>query len=300
MVREAPVPEEDIQLRQKLARTALSVAILVLAVLAARWTVRAAMSRAYRASRDVGAPEMPFAPSPRVYSLSALVPAELRVNLAGLVVRRRAERLGMPYSLAVDVAEEKAESAGWERLDDENALTIKNLSGMERVYKTPEGSIVLREVRAIMGNDSLMEDFVIPAEMIPAPDEQTTPDVLARRSAAHVKELMPPVVRDVVAGSPLFTELVERGGGAALIIHCVAETSVADATRSIETAARTSGWAKAQNPLAGLKGAPAAAESWTKGNLTFYFEVVPRPAGGGCDVNYRFTDDEVFISKERK
>ena len=298
MVREAPVPEEDIQLRQKLARTALSVAILVLAVLAARWTVRAAMSRAYRASRDVGAPEMPVVQAPMSCSLSAIVPAELRVNLAGLVVRRRAERLGMPYSLAVDVAEEKAESAGWERLDDENALTIKNLSGMERVYKTPEGSIVLREVRAIMGNDSLMEDFVIPAEMIPAPDEQTTPDVLARRSAAHVKELMPPVVRDVVVGSPLFTELVERGGGAALIVHCVAETSAADATCSIATAAMTSGWAKAQNPLAGLKGAPAAAESWTKGNLTFYFEAVPRPAGGGCDVNYRFTDDEVLISKK--
>ena len=298
MVREAPVPEEDIQLRQKLARTALSVAILVLAVLAARWTVRAAMSRAYRASRDVGALEMPVVQAPMSCSLSAIVPAELRVNLAGLVVRRRAERLGMPYSLAVDVAEEKAESAGWERLDDENALTIKNLSGMERVYKTPEGSIVLREVRAIMGNDSLMEDFVIPAEMIPAPDEQTTPDVLARRSAAHVKELMPPVVRDVVVGSPLFTELVERGGGAALIVHCVAETSAADATRSIATAAMKSGWAKAQNPLAGLKGAPAAAESWTKGNLTFYFEAVPRPAGGGCDVNYRFTDDEVLISKK--
>ena len=285
-------------MRQKIARTALSVAIVVLAVFAVRWTVRAAMSRAYRANRDVCAPEMPFAPSPRVYSLSALVPAELRVNLAGLVVRRHAERLGMPYDLAVDVAEEKAASAGWERLDEENALTIKNLSGMERVYKTPEGSIVLREVRAIRGDDSLMEDFLIPAEMIPAPDEQTTPDVLARRSAAHVKELMPPVVRDVVIGSPLFTELVERGGGAALIVHCVVETSAADATRSIEASARKSGWAKALNPLAGVKGAPATAESWTKGNLTFYFEVVPRPAGGGCDVDYRFTDDEVFISKK--
>lgn len=298
MVREAPVPKEDIQLREKLARTALSVAIVVLAVFAVRWTVRAMMSRAYRASYDVSAPEMPVVQTPRIYSLAALVPAELHVNLAGLAVRRRAERLGMPYELAVDVAEEKAASAGWERLDEENALTIKNLSGMERVYKTPEGSIVLREVRAIMGDDSLMEDFLIPAEMIPAPDEQTTPDVLARRSAAQVKELMPPVVRDVVIGSPLFTELVERGGGAALIVHCVVETSAAAATRSIEASARKSGWAKALNPLAGVKGAPATAESWTKGNLTFYFEVVPRPAGGGCDVDYRFTDDEVFISKK--
>ena len=285
-------------MREKLARTALSVAIVVLAVFAVRWTVRAMMSRAYRASYDVSAPEMPVVQTPRIYSLAALVPAELHVNLAGLAVRRRAERLGMPYELAVDVAEEKAASAGWERLDEENALTIKNLSGMERVYKTPEGSIVLREVRAIIGDDSLMEDFLIPAEMIPAPDEQTTPDVLARRSAAQVKELMPPVVRDVVIGSPLFTELVERGGGAALIVHCIAETSAADATRAISAEAAKSGWTKAHNPLAGVKGAPAAAESWTKGNLTFYFEVVPRPVGGGCDVDYRFTDDEVMISKK--
>jgi len=284
--------------RQKLARTALSVAIVVLAVFAVRWTVRATMSRAYRTGYDVRAPEMPVVRTPRIYSLSALVPAELHVNLAGLAVRRHAERLGMPYDLAVDVAEEKAASAGWERLDEENALTIKNLSGMERVYKTPEGSIVLREVRPIMGDDSLMEDFVIPAEMVPTPDEQTTPDVLARRSAAHVKELMPPVVRDVVVGSPLFTELIERGGGAALIVHCVVETSVADATRAVSAAAAKSGWTKAQNPLAGVRGAPAAAESWTKGNLTFYFEVVPRPVGGGCDVDYRFTDDEVMISKK--
>lgn len=283
-------------MRQKIARTALSVAIVVLAVLAVRWTVRTAMSRAYRVGRDVSAPEMPVVQAPRTHSLSALLPPELHVNLAGLAVRRHAERLRMPFSLAVDVAEEKAASAGWERLDDENALTVKNLSGMERVYKTPEGSIVLREVRAIKGDDSLMEDFVIPAEMIPAPDEQTTPDVLARRSAAHVKELMPSLVRDVIVGSPLFTELIERGSGAALLVHCVAETPAADASRAISVAAAKSGWTKEINPLAGVKGAPMYTESWTKGNLTFYFEVVSRLEGGGCDVNYRFTDDEVFIS----
>ncbi len=285
-------------MKRKLARTAASVAVVVLAVLAVRWTVRSAMTRAYRSQRDVSAPEMPVVQAPRDYSLSALVPAELHVNLAGLVVRRHAERMRMPYSLAVDVAEEKAASAGWERLDDENSLAIKNLSGMERVYRTPEGSIVLREVRAIVGDDSLMEDFTIPAEMVPTPNEQATPDVLARRSASQVKGLMPPVVRDVVVGSPLFTELVERGGGAALIVHCVAETSAVDTVLDISTAAMRSGWKKGGNPLAGVKGAPKCAESWTKGNLTFYFEVVPRHAGAGCDVDYRFTDDEVFVSKK--
>ena len=83
-----------------------------------------------------------------------------------------------------------------------------------------------------------------------------------------------------------------------MIVHCVVETSAADAVRAVSAAASKSGWTRDRNPLAGVKGAPTGAESWTKGNLTFYFELVPRPGGGGCDVDYRFTDDEVMISKK--
>ena len=298
-------------MRKKLMRTVVSVLVVVGAVLAVRWTIRAAMARAYRAERDVGAVEVPVVPAQRVWSLAKIVPAELRVNIAGLAIRRRAERLHMPYALAVDLAEDKAKSAGWERLDDENALTIKNLSGMERVYKTPEGSIVLREVRAIMGDDALMEDFVIPAEMIPAQGDTMTPDVLARRSARRVKELLPGVVRDVVVGSPLMTELIERGGGAALIVHCVAEMSAADAGRAIEAAARKSGWTETpfDPAVAGgsraraadaQKRVPPVKSSWTKQNLTFHFETVSRPDGAGCDVDYRFTDDEAYTLRKGK
>ena len=77
------------------------------------------MARAYRAEREVGAAEIPIVPAQRVWSLAKIVPAELRVNIAGLAIRRRAERLHMPYALAVDLAEDKAKSAGWERLDDD-------------------------------------------------------------------------------------------------------------------------------------------------------------------------------------
>ena len=285
-------------MREKLVRTVLSVLVVVGAVLAVRWTIRTAMARAYRAERDVGAVEMPVAPAQRVWSLAGIVPKELHVNIAGLAIRRRAERLHMPYALAADLAEDRAKSAGWERLDDENAFTIKNLAGMERVYKTPEGSIVLREVRAIHGDDSLMEDFTIPAELVPEQSEQTTPDALARRSAQQVKSMMPGVLRDVVVGSPLMTELIERGGGAAFIVHCVAETAAAETTRAIEAAARRAGWVETKFGPAGTA-APHAA-SWTKKNLTFYFESVPRLQGGGCDVDSRFTDDEAYILTKGK
>ncbi len=265
-------------------------AIVVAGVLAVRWTLRTAMTRAYRAERDVGAVEMPVVQVPRVYSLAEIMPKELHVNLAGLPVSRSAERLHMPYGLAVDIADEKAKSAGWERIDNENALTIKNLSGMEKMYRTPTGSFVLREVRPIKGDDSLMEDIVLPAEMIPEATEQTTPDSLARRSAQRVKGMMPSVIRDVVVGSPLFTELIVRGGGAAFLVHCVADMP-ADATlRAIAKAAERAGWEKSRFAQSGK-----FATNHVKRNLTFYHEAIPR-SSGGCDVNYRFTDDEVYVS----
>ena len=268
-----------------------------------RWTVRTAMARAYRVEREVGRAEMPVVPAPRTHRLAEMVPGDLRINIAGLALRRRAERLGIPYSLAADLAEDKAKSAGWERLDDENALTIKNLSGMERVYRTPEGSIAIRELRPIMGDDTLMEDYVIPAEMVPAEGEQTTPDDLARRSAARVKDMLPPMLRDVVVGSPLLTQLIERGAGAALIVHCVADVSAQEAARGIRDAARSAGWREA--PFGAFPGddgktLKSAMTSWSKENVTMYFEVVPRTGRGGCDVNYRFTDDEVYITRKGK
>lgn len=284
-------------MRERLVRTVLALLAVFAAVFAFRWTVRTALTRVYRAESVVRPLEVAVEPAVKVHDLARIVPKELEVNIAGLSVRRRAERMHMPYSLAVDVAEQKAESAGWERLDDENALELKNLSGMERVYKTPEGSIVLREVRPIVGDDSLMEDFVVPAEFVPSEGETVTPDILARRSARHVKDMMPAVVRDVVVGSPLLTELVERGAGAAFIVHCVAEMSAGAAAKEIEKAATGSGWTQAPH-LNCPEGAPKS--SWTKQNLTMHFEAVQRPGLFECDVDYRFTDDEAYISMKGK
>ena len=283
-------------MRERLFRTVLALLAVFAAVFAFRWTVRTALTRVYRAESAVRPVEVAVEPAARVHDLARLVPKELEVNIAGLSVRRRSERMHMPYSLAVDVAEQKALSAGWERLDDENAFEIKNISGMERVYRTPEGSIVLREVRALVGDDSLMEDFAIPTELIPTKGETATPDILARRAARHVKERMPGVLRDVVVGSPLLTELIERGSGAAFIVHCVVETSAGAAEKAIAEAARRTGWREASMEPAHK----AAASCWAKQNLTMHFEAVQRPGGFECDVNYRFTDDESYISNERK
>ena len=283
-------------MREKLARTVLSLAVVMAAVFAVRWTIRTAMTRAYRAERDVRAPELPLVPAPADYSLARLVPPELHVNVAGIRVDRRAERLHVPYALAVDLADQQAQGAGWVRIDNENALAVKNLSGMERIYRTPDGSMVMRELRPLKGDDTLMEDLVLPVEMIPERTEQTTPESLARRAAPHVKGLMPAVVRDVVIGSPLLTELVERGRGAAFIVHCVADMPAIAAVRAINEAAERSGWRK--NDLSATGGRIAL--NHTKRNLTFFHDVIPRPTGGMCDVNYRFSDDEVYIPNERK
>lgn len=297
-------------MKTKLYRTVVSLAIAAGLVLAVRWTIRTAMARAYRGGRDVAAAEVPVVPAPKVWSLARIVPKDLHVNIGGLVLQRHAERLHMPYALAVEVADERAKSDGWERLDNPNAITLKNLAGMERLFRTPDGSIVLREVRAIHGDDSIMEDLMMPVGALPNDGEQVTMDAIAHRSAARVKMLLPSVLRDVVVGSPMMTELIERGGGAALIVRSVSMMAAPATARAIESAARKAGWtetrfaekgdpvAAMRKPDSGYSGAPTS--SWTKKNLTFHFDVVSRTGGGECDVNYRFTDDESFISNERK
>lgn len=306
--------ERVTQLRRKLYRTVVSLAIVIGIVMAVRWTIRMAMTRAYRVERDVSTVDVAVAPAPKVWSLAQILPKELHVNIGGLAVHRHAERLHMPYALAVNVADEKAKCAGWERLDNENAITLKNLSGMERVFKTPEGAVVLREVRAIKGNDSIMEDLTMPVELIPNDGVQTTPDVLARRSAARVKGLLPSVLRDVVVGSPMMTELIERGNGAALIVRCVSEMPIAATVRAIESAARKAGWTETpfvdvdagkvtgrpRSAVTVTGGTRLPSASWSKKNLTFHFEIVSRAASAECDVNYRFTDDESFIPTKGK
>ena len=143
---------------------------------------------------------------------------------------------------------------------------------------------------------------MMPAGTLPNDGEQTTLDAIAHRSAARVRMLLPAVLRDVVVGSPMMTELIERGGGAALIVRCVSVRTAPATVRVIESAARKAGWTEIR--LAGAEGARTSASlpraSWTKKNLTFYFNVVSRAEGGECDVNYRFTDDESFISTKGK
>ena len=216
------------------------------------------------------------------FSLAEMIPEDLETNIAGLALRKRSERMGMAYSLAVEVAAERAKAAGWERVDDENALTLRELSGSERVYRTPSGSVVHRRVTALAGGDSLCTDLEIPVELIPGATETTTPDELAGRSGARVIARMPAQIGGVIAGSPLFTELVKRGGGAALIVHCVAPMTPAAVGSRIAGGARAAGWTKAEG----------VERTWLMDNLVFTYTASMRPTGTMCDVDYRFSDDE--------
>ena len=76
-------------------------------------------------------------------------------------------------------------------------------------------------------------------------------------------------------------------------MHCVADMPGDGALRAIAKAAERSGWEKNRFAQNGR-----FAFNHVKRNLTFYHEVIPR-SSGGCDVNYRFTDDEVYISNTK-
>lgn len=289
------------QLKARLLRTVLALAAVVVATLAVRWTIRTAVERRYAPPRrEPSAEEMPFVPAPRVWSLARIVPKELRTSIAGVEVPRTKERLHMPYSLAVDVADDRAASMGWERLDPENALTLRNLAGMNRVYRRPDGVMVLRTLLPGRGDETLVEDIEFPAAFAQPPDAPVLPEEMARRMEAGMKTLLPDPIRDVVVGNPLMTDLVERGEGAALLVHTLADLPTNAAAAEIAAAARRTGWTDARPADPAFRGRPDRFPvRYTKQNLSFDFKITPREDGAGCNVSYRFTDDEVLVPNKR-
>lgn len=271
-------------------RTVLSLLIAVGCVFAFRWIVRTTMGRVYAPKRVVGTSEISITSVPKTHALDKIIPEELHINIAGLPLDNTAKRLGVPYALAVEIAEGLAESEGWKRMDDEDALTISNLSGMRRLYRTPSGGVVLRELTPIMGDDTLMEDITAPIDLLEG--SEALPDELARTAARRMRELFPSVIGDVVLGNPMMTYLIRRGNGAAFLVHSRSDLSSADARESVEKAALNSGW-KATKIPGGLLTEMSPA-MYVKENLTFVFEAVPRKEGPGCDLDYRFSDDEVY------
>ena len=99
-----------------------------------------------------------------------------------------------------------------------------------------------------------------------------------------------------------------------MIVHCLADMPVRVAEEAVKKAAINTGWTRtpftdvpggSRSATAAIYGernpaANAPKESWSKANLTFCYEVVARAHGTGCDVNYRFTDDEVYIPTKGK
>lgn len=278
-------------MKRKLIRTVLSLLVAVGCVFAFRWTVRATMGRVYAPKRVVGTSEIKITAVPKKHALDKIIPEELHINIAGMPLGNTARRLGVPYALAVEMADGLAESEGWKRMDDEDALTVSNLSGMRRLYRTPSGGVVLRELTPVKGDDTLMEDISAPVDLLESSLE--LPDELARAAARRVREIMPAVIGDVVLGSPMMTYLIRRGNGAAFLVHSLAELSPSEAKRTVETAALEAGW-KATGLPGGALPAEMSPAMYVKENLTFVFEAVPRKDGSGSDLDYRFSDDEVY------
>ena len=251
-------------------------------VLAFKWVVQAAVFHSAQTEHAVAVAAAQCDELSMAHSLATMIPDELETNIAGLALRKRTVRMGMAYSLAVDVAAERAKAAGWERVDDEDTLALRVLSGAESVYRTPSGAVVHRKITPLMGSDSLCTDLEIPVDLIPSPTETTTPDELARRGGAHVVSLMPKQIGRVIVGSPFFTELVKRGRGAAFIVHSIASMPPSAVDRQIADGARASGWEKASG----------VERTWLLDNLVFRYTSSLRPDGTVCDIDYRFSDDE--------
>lgn len=267
---------------RKAIRAICATAAAVGVVLAFKWVVQAAVFHTAQTEHAVAVTATQYDELPMAHSLTTMIPTELEANIAGLALRKRSIRMGMAYSLAVDVAEERAKAAGWERVDDADSLALSVLSGAKSVYRTPSGAVVHRKITPLVGSDALCTDLEIPVDLIPSPTETTTPDELARRGGAHVVSLMPSQIGRVIVGSPFFTELVKRGRGAAFIVHSITAMTPSAVDHQIAESARAAGWEKAS----GVEG------TWLLDNLVFKYMASLRSDGTVCDIDYRFSDDE--------
>ena len=168
----------------------------------------------------------------------------------------------------------------------------KYISNRTTVAPAPTASILVAKMEILEGSE-IGEEMIDSAE-------------IPFDSLSNMHIALPPkgdpsygkAFSDVVVGYPLMINLVERGEGAALLVFTVAETSDVATALAIADGARRSGWTDTR-PAGARQMPDAFPPHYSRQNLSLDFKITPREDGAGCNVSYRFTDDEVLVPNQR-
>ena len=228
-------------------------------------------------------------PAARVYDLAALVPETLRVNAGGIAMRPERRILKMPYELALEVSEAEVRAAGWTPIELPLVLAFAHEVVGERVYMKPDRTTaVCRSLVARKDGTTQCDDFVIPFGDVMGLKRDLTLDEIAARCGELVGGQLPGVLREILPGRVLYTQLNSHGDGAGFLVTTISTVGETAMRNEVARRLRRFGWTRGED------GSPV----WTKQNLSVVFDIRARGDAFGSLVTARFSDDEALTSQK--
>lgn len=293
----------DFTILRRLGASALAVAFAVGAVVVMRIVAReiAGLGAAKSTARAEARIEY-GANAPRVFDLASIVPADLHYTVLGRACRRREIPLLMPRVLAIKVKENEAAAAGWKLLHETGRrLKIYREKTATSVYQTPEGRIMSRRFYGTGPDTSTMVEIELPdlrefgvtpgGDIAERPGLEPSIAEIASAQSVAVKYRLPPVLRDVAVGHPLFTVLERRGEGSVFNLTMIELGAKALVERKVEDLLEKGGWRLIDSKVR---------LTYVRENLTLaaYCDVDQQEQGATI-VSYRISDDEVRVTNKR-
>ena len=223
-------------------------------------------------------------PPEKVYDLAKLVPEMLEFNIAGLELHAIGTTLDRPYDLAIKMDEQLAAAQGWELLDVPLAYEFAQLARGEHLYRTPTGDIKRRTYYEIAGHRTRREELTIPAASCPRLTGDESFEAVVGIRAEALRAALPEVLREVVVGEVFQTRVLRRGSGTALHLTVFDRFDDQMARTRVAAAFVGAGWTVERRGELVFR----------RTNLMAFANVLPRDAGEGVLVLYRFSDDEAL------
>lgn len=269
------------------AAVAVTVGVIWLMRLGAQWIANGGLIVAGSAPR---AAEPDRLPAPRVYDLETLIPSALRANLGGMELGSTKKRLPMPLELAMRQGEEEARAAGWKEMTLPLAYDIVTLETFGKTYVTPDKKIVTRTFAPLVGDETMREDLVMPAEGYLGIRRDMTLEEVAELHGREVADLIPEPLKVICTVRPLYTQFLARGGGASFLVVGVSPLPETAAATQVSAAFVRTGWTPSRERSGG----------WEKANLSASVKVTPLGGAGtdGATVLFRISDDENLTTRK--
>lgn len=240
------------------------------------------------ATRRADAVQPSRQPAPRAYDLASLVPADLRLNLGGMVAQSTKTTMPMPLDQAIRTSANEARACGWKALDLPLAYELATLHDFGGLYLTPDRRIVRRVHTPLAGGGTQREDFSLPAGARLSIDRPMTFEEAVGLADEQMLARFPDVLRAVQVAQPVYTQFNAHDAGAAFLVVGLSSWEEADVRKQLAATYARAGWTR----RADLPGA------WVKANLSATWDVAPRAAGVGSVVTVRYADDEILVNRK--